>query len=282
LRTPIFTPIYFTPICYLRTITLYLIGVSVSYHLFSLTMSDHFDFTLSFLDRDTMINGVKSFYQQKGYVIVIQKSKKGKVWFKCDLGGQHRNPEGLTDETRKRKTSTRLSGCQFKISSYLGAKDQLWHVTPHELSHNHEASSDLSGHSIARPLNIEEKKAVISLPESGVGPSQILSILKKDFNNKLSGRKEIHNFLAETRLKMLGDKTPIQKLLEILQENDFHYAYKTSVSGANTNLFFSHLQVHRTMSELWKCFCYGLYIQNKSFCHAAAECCGCYIHISFF
>jgi hypothetical protein len=198
-----------TPICYLRTITLDLIGVSVSYHLFSLTMSDHFDFTLSFLDRDTMINGVKSFYQQKGYVIVIQKSKKGKVWFKCDVGGQHRNPEGLTDETRKRKTSTRLSGCPFKISSYLGAKDQLWHVTPHELSHNHEASSDLSGHSIARRLNIEEKKAVISLSESGVGPSQILSILKKDFNNKLSGRKEIHNFLAETRLKMLGDKTPI-------------------------------------------------------------------------
>jgi len=98
----------------------------------------------------------------------------------------------------------------------------------------------LSGHSIARRLNIEEKKAVISLSESGVGPSQILSILKKDFNNKLSRRKEIHNFLAVTRLKMLGDKTPIQKLLEILQENDFHYAYKTSVSGANTNLFFSH------------------------------------------
>jgi hypothetical protein len=29
-------------------------------------MSDHFDFNLSFLERDTMINGVKYSYQQKG------------------------------------------------------------------------------------------------------------------------------------------------------------------------------------------------------------------------
>jgi hypothetical protein len=57
------------------------------------------------------------------------------------------------------------------------------------------------------------------LAESGVGPSQILSYIKKDFNNQTTSRKEIHNFLASSRINMLNGKNHDENLLEILYQN---------------------------------------------------------------
>jgi hypothetical protein len=201
-------------------------------------LSTQFDFNLTFSTRDQAINSIKSFYIQHGFIIVIEKSRAGKVWLKCDLGKTYRNPLGLTDEIRKRQTSSRLTGCKFRISCVYRVRDDLWHLSPIELNHNHEPSLDLSGHSIARRLNQEEKKRVLSLAESGVGPSQILSYIKKDFNNQTTSRKEIHNFLASSRINMLNGKNPVEKLLEILYQKDFYFNYKTSEHGVITNIFF--------------------------------------------
>jgi hypothetical protein len=71
-----------------------------------------------------------------------------------------------------------------------------------------------------------------------VGVSQILNVIKKDFNNELSSKQEIHNALAAARLKMLNGLSPIQKLLELLHEGSYMFSYEVSDNGAIKYLFF--------------------------------------------
>jgi len=110
------------------------------------------------------------------------------------------------------------------------------------LSHNHPPSTELNGHSICRRLKTDEIETVVSLSECGVGVSQILNVIKKEFNNELSSRQEIHNALAAARLKMLNGLSPIQKLLELLHEGSYKFSYEVNHNGAIKSLFFSHLK----------------------------------------
>ncbi len=198
------------------------------------------DFNKTYLTRDDLVSEVKSFYLSQGYIVVIKRSKKGKVWLVCDLGGEYRNYHGLTEEARQRATSSRRNGCNFELSGVYQVKDNSWHIIVIELAHNHPPARNLSGHSIVRRLKPEERKTAVSLCESGIGPSQILNVLKNDFGNTLSTRKEIHNYLAFARKEFLNGLSPIQKLLELLENGSFIYSYETSDTGTIKSLFFSH------------------------------------------
>jgi hypothetical protein len=89
-------------------------------------------------------------------------------------------------------------------------------------------------------LKPEERNTAVSLCESSVGPSQILNVLKNDFGNTLSTRKEIHNHLEFARKEFLNGLSQIQKLLELLENGSFIYSYETSDTGTIKSSFFSH------------------------------------------
>jgi hypothetical protein len=67
-------------------------------------------------------------------------------------------------------------------------------------------------------------------------------VLKKEFSNEVSGRKEVYNHLASARIKFLNGRSPMKALLDTLYEGPYKYYYSLDHSGAVKSLFFSHNQ----------------------------------------
>ncbi|CAG8734776.1 1564_t:CDS:2, partial [Racocetra fulgida] len=68
-----------------------------------------------FQDRDALVAYVQTFGAANGYGVSIARSKPNVVYLTCDRGGSYRNHLNLTDEIRRRSTSSRLIGCSFAL-----------------------------------------------------------------------------------------------------------------------------------------------------------------------
>lgn len=90
---------------------------------------------------DELLKSVREFYYAKGYGICIRNSKIDKfVTLKCDRGGPYRGTRSKNSKL-KRRTSSRLINCPFRITGRKG-KDGLWAFRPKNLTHNHDPSID--------------------------------------------------------------------------------------------------------------------------------------------
>jgi hypothetical protein len=95
-------------------------------------------------DRNSLIAAVQAHAKQHGYNVVIKTSsipdekkpgRVAKVWLRCDRGGTYRPRNGLTEETRKRRRSTRLVDCPFMIVA--SGSNGMWTFKVHDGQHNH-------------------------------------------------------------------------------------------------------------------------------------------------
>ncbi len=99
---------------------------------------------LSYPDKNSLIAAVQAHGKQHGYNVVIKTSsipsdkkpgRVAKVWLRCDRGGTYRPRNGLTEETRKRKRTSRLLDCPFMVIASGSAA--LWTVKVENGRHNH-------------------------------------------------------------------------------------------------------------------------------------------------
>ena len=72
---------------------------------------------------------------------------------RCDRGGTYRNPLNLTDENRQRATGTTKISCPFELYGRKRA-DGFWYLSVTNSEQNHDASENMSGHAVARRLNV--------------------------------------------------------------------------------------------------------------------------------
>ena len=95
-------------------------------------------------DRNTLIASVQDHAKRHGYNVVIKTSsipdekkpgRVAKVWLRCDRGGTYRPRNGLTEDTRKRKRSTRLLDCPFMIIAT--GSNGMWTLKVQDGRHNH-------------------------------------------------------------------------------------------------------------------------------------------------
>ncbi|KAJ5921115.1 isochorismatase family hydrolase [Penicillium verhagenii] len=98
-------------------------------------------------DRDTLFQAVNLHASEHGYQVVIKSSsgstdkkpgRKNKVWLRCDRGGQYRPRNGLTEENRKRRRTSRLVDCPFQLLA--SAHPGFWRLTVLNPNHNHGPS----------------------------------------------------------------------------------------------------------------------------------------------
>ncbi|KAI5295023.1 hypothetical protein KEM56_005726, partial [Ascosphaera pollenicola] len=61
--------------------------------------------------------------------------RTAKVWLRCDRGGQYRPRNGLTEETRKRKRTSRLMDCPFMLVA--AGHPGIWTLSILNPAHNH-------------------------------------------------------------------------------------------------------------------------------------------------
>lgn len=61
--------------------------------------------------------------------------RTAKVWLRCDRGGHYRPRNGLTEETRKRRRTSRLMDCPFMLVA--AGSPGIWTLTVLNATHNH-------------------------------------------------------------------------------------------------------------------------------------------------
>ena len=73
-------------------------------------------------------------------------SDSRQIIFECYHGGVYDNRLDLTDATRQRKTSSKLTDCPFKAKATYSKKMKLWTFKGETVpDHNHESLSMLLG-----------------------------------------------------------------------------------------------------------------------------------------
>ncbi|PGH36118.1 hypothetical protein GX50_00973 [[Emmonsia] crescens] len=95
-------------------------------------------------DRASLLAAVQAHGKAHGYNIVVKSSstptekkpgRVAKVWLRCDRGGQYRPRNGLTEETRKRRRTSRLMDCPFMLVA--AGHPGIWTLTVLNPTHNH-------------------------------------------------------------------------------------------------------------------------------------------------
>ncbi|KAJ9566461.1 hypothetical protein OSB04_002427 [Centaurea solstitialis] len=175
----------------------------------SMTQSEE-DFLASskFESCDDLLKNVREFYYSKGYALSIRASKKDKhVILKCDRGGSYR-------DTRRQKRS-----------------DGAWYFKVKDLTHNHEPSTDMSGHPSFRQLPSENINSVKEMSKAGIPPRQILSSMRQQNPNLPVISRTIYNLKKKFRRDNLGNRSMINALFEELVKGGFTYDISHNPDG---------------------------------------------------
>ncbi|KAJ5621595.1 Isochorismatase hydrolase [Penicillium herquei] len=101
-------------------------------------------------DRETLMNALHAHTKAHHYNVVVKTSsmptsdkpnRTAKVWLRCDRGGSYRARNGLTEETRKRRRTSRLMDCPFMVRAVKLTTGQ-WKLEILCPNHNHGPSLD--------------------------------------------------------------------------------------------------------------------------------------------
>ncbi|KAL4588354.1 hypothetical protein LXL04_001238 [Taraxacum kok-saghyz] len=160
---------------------------------------------------DELLKSVRSFYYDKGYELSIKDSSKDKyVTLQCDRGGSYRDKMGIGDK-RKKNTGSRLINCPFQFVGKKG-NDGAWVLKAKNLTHNHEPSTDMSGHPSFRRLLPDDVQSVKNMTLSGIPPRQILSSLRQKNQNLPAISRTIYNLKAKIQKENLNNRSTTKKV----------------------------------------------------------------------
>ena len=212
---------------------------------------------------DDLLKSVRAFYYAKGYGLSIRDSQKDKyVTLQCQRSGSYRDVRNIGDK-RKRSTTSRLIECPFQIGGKKGS-DGSWVFKVVNMEHNHEPSTDMSGHPSFRRLEPDDVQSVKSMTVSGIPPRQILTSLRQKTPNLPANSRTIYNLKAKIRRDDLGDRSMVMALLEELEKGGFTYDDFKDSDGRITRLFIAHplsIKLARLFSDVFVMDC--TYKTNK-------------------
>lgn len=193
--------------------------------------------------REELLRAAKDWAANNGYAITIARSnaKKGVVYLQCDRGGSYRNRHHLEENQRRRKTGSRLTGCPF---SAVGTSVQdVWFLRVREKDHNHDPSAAPTAHPSLRRFDEGQMEEIRQLSRVGAQPRTIVAALRGEGTNISSiTARDVYNARVQIRAENLAGKTPIQTLIEELEEKEFVWEVKTNEAGRITHLFFAPRQ----------------------------------------
>ncbi|KAL4572135.1 hypothetical protein LXL04_018904 [Taraxacum kok-saghyz] len=129
---------------------------------------------------------------------------------------------GVGDK-RKKNTGSRLINCPFQIVGKKG-NDGAWVLKVKNLTHNHEPSTDMSGHRSFRRLLPDDVQSVKNMTLSGIPPRQILSSLRQRNKNLPAVSRTIYNLKAKIQKENLNNRSTVSTLFEEFEKK----AYSTT------------------------------------------------------
>jgi hypothetical protein len=156
--------------------------------------------------REELVTAINAWAAPRGYAFsvkssVVTPSGRTRVIYSCDRGAG-KAPKVKPANERKRKTTTRRTGCQFSIAAKESLCKTVWSLThrpgPGFDRHNHEPSFSERAHPVHRHLSSPDRSTVHKLSNAGIEPRKIQSYLHLN-SDTLATQQDIYNYIAQER-----------------------------------------------------------------------------------
>lgn len=185
----------------------------------------------------------KSHGMKHGYGFHVEKRLprgtdiKTRYYFQCDRARKYKSKATI------RKTSTRTTGCLFRVVIFkmkTEENDGQWRLETKNGSHNHPRSLNASTHHVFRKRTATEKETIAAMSRAGVRPIQILTALKQQNEQTLVTGSDIRGERLKIRTEHLNGRSPIETLLDDLTSSEWVFDVKRDSENRVQNLFFAH------------------------------------------
>ncbi|CAG8615169.1 22756_t:CDS:2 [Dentiscutata erythropus] len=173
------------------------------------------------------------------------------VVLQCVMGDKYRNNHQITEETQKRKKSTKRQNCPVSLRAVLNKDTKVWVVTTSKNKHNHELLLPSQVHCFPQHwyLTTEQKKLVHIMLKSGASTQSIADAIH--WKNGMIYTKDIMN--ERDRIKnALNEGTNCNTtmcLLQMLEECQYIVRHVLTKDGYMLNLFFTHNEAALFVSD---------------------------------
>ena len=162
------------------------------------------------------------------------------VYYKCDREGANKNSHNLSEGQRKRRTSSRLSGCHFKGRGDAKA-DGSWTFSIIIANHNYNPSLHPAGHSTHQNLSIEQVSVVKGLLNAAMPPQSIQNQLEVTRGVEVP-IKELYNIVQQLIKKGLDGKSPIEVLVNLFRDDTYEIEHVLDDDERVTHCFMNTWQ----------------------------------------
>lgn len=154
-------------------------------------------------------------------------------YYQCDKAGTYKS------QATVKKTATRATGCQFRV--IILQKDQQWKLEVKDSEHNHPPSLNPSAHNVYRKRTQSQKETIQAMSQAGIAPKQILTAIRHEDPDTFIAATDIRNDRKVLRSNFLGDRTPVEALIDELSESsDWIFDVKKDSTNHVQYLFFTH------------------------------------------
>ena len=208
---------------------------------------------------DELVVAINTWAASRGYAFIKRKSTtstsgRKTITYACDKSWQYKTS---AEKERKRKTTTRGTGCLFSILAKESLDKTTWSIRyrPNKecSKHNHPPSHHPSAHPIHRQLDASGKATLSDLVSAGISPRDIQTFLRQQDPTSLATRKDIYNRIAELKNDMHEGQSSIHALINQLDREGFWSRVRVDENQRVTAILFAHpdsLQYLQAYSDL--------------------------------
>jgi hypothetical protein len=183
------------------------------------------------LSRMTRSTGTAS--SLSGVNLIILTSRRDTTYH-CDRFRTYQS------SAKKLNTSTRATGCPFKLAIFKVKHSEQWKLEALDKHHNHPRSINPSAHNVYRRHTTAQKEVIELMTHAGARPMQILAAIQSEDQDTLVFATDIRGERKTIREKKLGGRSPMEALLDDLSTAEWIFAVKKDSNNRIQNLFFAH------------------------------------------
>ena len=186
-------------------------------------------------------DALKTDGMQHGYGFVLKRSwphnstVKTRYYYHCD-----RFRHNYQSSAKALSTSTRSTGCPFKLVIFRTKHSDQWKLEVQNRNHNHPRSINSSAHNVYRRRTPAQKEVIESMTHAGVRPMQILAAIQREDLDTLVTATDVRSERKAIREKHLNGRSPVETLLDDLSSTDWIFTVKKDDNNCIQNLFFAH------------------------------------------
>ncbi|XP_058775580.1 protein FAR1-RELATED SEQUENCE 5-like [Vicia villosa] len=196
-----------------------------------------------FDDRESMLIWISRNATNLGFDVEIGRSNNGTarrnafVTMLCERSGKYHPP---LRKSKRDDMSSRKCECPFKICCYMLASKK-WRFSFIYGLHNHDLFSKLQGHPSVCRLKPEEKTCFSDMFLNLIQPKNIPATLKQKEPDNVSNISQVYNIRYLNNKAIRGDRSEMQQLLKLLDDNKYVSRYKTCDDRVTVrDIFWTH------------------------------------------